>query len=1420
MTVERFGSIPELTEWLNQSNLDTSSLSLGENKEIRLTDEELNRYRIQLDEAQTLEEKINIIWYIIQEHKHTITEEARASTSSLRIDIENSWTLTQERLREILTEASRETPVSIDFLKIFLEQLPNIEKNKKPFLIGALLSVINRYWVGIKEIRNWQIKFNTPKETSWLQVANRDQTTAYQNTFNNYMRSWAFDMEDLQRALLYRTSWLNDFINENRDLNWNTLESSDLSIDTYFNRLLTKHWINLEARTDFNTTVINLSDEDYESLKWDVITNTTWYQTDREFIIGYLDDIRYNNRQNLDNNWVINYINSVDENLETINRELSSLTAEQLYALWARSWESSEDYRVRLASDPFWTFLEWFQNWGADLWVLLGIIWAIFNIGWKWRLMWFLWWFTGWSVIWSLWLEWWRAAFNILEWNSRNNLDSLRENELFINYRDVLRQLWRDRNWFSKEQFENAYLELLNKPLFLSWIWTDLEVFKRGDEEAINTYFNNLSIELNNSNRRLYELLFNGILNKRENDNIGTPSDRESIREFLLRTSRLDTSTQNNSTNVWVTTPWSTQESAQDDNIHTTPEWQEAQEWIHLPDLEIPSSTIDTYEEMVERWFELETPLEFIIINWNKRFLWRDNEWRFVYSPVFNENNIDSSGFNIEILQNPSINTRIEWINRLLQELSLRDDTFEAASNIRNDLRERFITFDNIEDAHSFLSEKYIEIFNIFDNKTRYSYNERINSLTLITSWNFSWNYDNIDLRSLMNNEINDFSEIETAINRLQSLSRRNRQEYNSANLSHLILSNWLDIWWENIDSELIMTLVEKIKSNDLEYIKNILWLSNQDIQKLREEINSIDTNWISIRDEVRDDARQYLVESWIPEEDITNDLINEFMSDAENSYKEQFYFSILSHIAIRKYISNNASSWFFRRWNYNWSNELVALYWDIEWVWNFNLSNRQRQIMWVIAKEAAILAITLPIWWALMSWTRFVVNWARAYRVAWWIRTANWARLGYIESVQRAYTARNSLLPLSTGWRIWLWTAEVVAWWTWFYLAREAIDSIWEYGNFDWFEYSLDENLKNIVLFWTLRTLQSLRYTLRNMPTIGWRNNPLHQYAWTSWWQEWALIGGWLITEWLAITWLNALMWEGDFTWQEITMWIWLALLFRTMIPWRDRSDMMRIFRKPDGSIWVRTWNNPRPNSPERWNSNPESYFRHSNWNIYYRSNWSYYTASGRAAPNLNPSNLSQINRTEYNRLLSEVRQNVSQRTREQMQTHRNPENLVSPAEKQAFIARYWQAWWTSFKNMFNNNINSIKNVYRSWTWYTPPAREGWFYNSLKQWAIWDIQRWWAVWWTKAIAISWALEWVDWWTSYFIEWREYSWLDSESLMNLLLFRYVWIWRAVIYKTTQETLQATWVVWDINLPIVDSVINWGTNMAWDAIFWD
>ena len=436
---------------------------------------------------------------------------------------------TQTKLEE-LKEEIKSKWMSFELVKKILENLNEIKNENRPFLLWSIFSGLNKRWISMAWIdKDWKIILKEWKQntTKGLEIADYKEVTKYSELLNNYLSTWKITVSDINKSLMYRTTSIDDYIEEN--------PSWELKTSKYVERLLKRY------KLDENIKIWEkwfYNENDYLLAKKIVNNKVTNSQADKEFLLAYFDDMFYRWNKNIDENAINDYKKDWQELEKWILKSLNELTEEQRFALWVRDENKAKDISKEIKKDPLWFI---WKNINKDNFILAFLVWIVWAIFWwkKWFLIWWVLWFLWWSVwfanAWEMLKELWKRREAENENNDKKK-SKKPKNSIYEKY------VWVLTSQEDKQLDETKMLliwdELSKNDNFLSAPSTILKIFEtQKDEVKLKTTLKAYWIELTNENKDYYKTIFFEILKQREAAWIWKPLQAENIQTYLTKSS-------------------------------------------------------------------------------------------------------------------------------------------------------------------------------------------------------------------------------------------------------------------------------------------------------------------------------------------------------------------------------------------------------------------------------------------------------------------------------------------------------------------------------------------------------------------------------------------------------------------------------------------------------------------------------------------------------------------------------------------------------------------------------------------------------------------------------------------------------------------------------------------------------------------
>lgn len=458
--------------------------------------------------------------------------------------------------------------MKFELVKKYFDSLKDIPEENKPYILWGILSWLNQRWIAIEWFENWKIKLKTWKQslTEKLDIADHNETIRYEELINNYLKEWVINIKDIYKALLYRTTEIDNYIQE-----WT--DKKNLSTSDYARRLFKKYKIKIssdvawkwlesldfvkkeknpvykpkiqkkvDGKTEETPTeefIEKIDKEWYEKLKQLINETVTDNQSDKEFLIAYIDDVYSNKRQWISENFVKEYKKSSNKIERWILWELNKLSDEQKFAIWIKDSDDAKQIAREWKNNPLEALKKAFTNGGWLLWVIFWIIGSIF-----WWKKWFFWWLwlgiaIGWgwpAVAWRILNEAmdWIGNWKWKKWNSTEEKPS-ETNSLFDKFKWKLEA----NSWnLNKKELAKKWEELSKNDKFLKAPASLLKIFEtEKDETKIIKELKKYWIELSEENKEFYKYIFSELIKDR-NENIGGYENNEQIWIYLNRTSK------------------------------------------------------------------------------------------------------------------------------------------------------------------------------------------------------------------------------------------------------------------------------------------------------------------------------------------------------------------------------------------------------------------------------------------------------------------------------------------------------------------------------------------------------------------------------------------------------------------------------------------------------------------------------------------------------------------------------------------------------------------------------------------------------------------------------------------------------------------------------------------------------------------
>lgn len=297
-----------------------------------------------------------------------------------------------------------------------LESLKNINKEWKDSLLSSMISQLSYKWIVLQRITGeksisliWPKKEN-PKD---------DEATPYENALNTALKSGTITMSDLQAALMYQTSSLDEFVKTNT---WDKKEW--LKTTKYVEFMINKYALNEKWLKDKNGNINVWVINDNVSNVWD-----------RVFLLSFFTARNKDVNVKFDDNIAQRYNQEVGEQIKLVN---ASIPKETLASLGIYP-DKTEKLTADFMKDPMGTMMNSVLENG---WTWL-IFWILALFFWKW-MKWFATAFLWGTALQTLWWEWTKKVWEKVA-------------ELTWKWIDNFEKFWID------EKYKSIYNKILEK---------------------------------------------------------------------------------------------------------------------------------------------------------------------------------------------------------------------------------------------------------------------------------------------------------------------------------------------------------------------------------------------------------------------------------------------------------------------------------------------------------------------------------------------------------------------------------------------------------------------------------------------------------------------------------------------------------------------------------------------------------------------------------------------------------------------------------------------------------------------------------------------------------------------------------------------------------------------------------------------
>lgn len=470
----------------------------------------------------------------------------------------------QQQLSKLKQELER-GKVSVDFIKPFIEILPQTPPQNKPFILWGIFSALNKMGISIKEMKDWEIKLQAWNESMrWNNyLATKKEVVDFETLLNSWLNEKKFTQSDLQKALLVRTfDSIKDFQSTTFDANKTTtdyviylhkLYHISFSISPNATQEEKENIQNWKGSKEYFKNIQFENETRYLQFRNTIKQAITDNQAHRELLIGFYDDIYYNQWSNIDDNSLSELSTTQTHNQAQIFTQLNTLSWEQKHALWIHSTNQGEELANKWTRDPMGAIKDTIANGWLHLWLVLGIIWAIF-FGKKWFFTGLIGWF---GIIGLWWIDGIIKAVKASEEKQENNSQpstqipsentpqsslstTSTETSPSIPLANII-TFSENVNGVKKEDLASTWNKLIQNKTFTSAPVSILSIFDDStlDFDAKKNGLERYWITLTSENQNHYKTLFTEILRQKQ-EVIWMPEDEETIEEYLRRTSNIE----------------------------------------------------------------------------------------------------------------------------------------------------------------------------------------------------------------------------------------------------------------------------------------------------------------------------------------------------------------------------------------------------------------------------------------------------------------------------------------------------------------------------------------------------------------------------------------------------------------------------------------------------------------------------------------------------------------------------------------------------------------------------------------------------------------------------------------------------------------------------------------------------------------
>lgn len=389
---------------------------------------------------------------------------------------------------------------------------------------------------------------------------------------------------------------------------------------------------------------------------------------------------------------------------------------------------------------------------------------------------------------------------------------------------------------------------------------------------------------------------------------------------------------------------------------------------------------------------------------------------------------------------------------------------------------------------------------------------------------------------------------------------------------------------YELVRKEIVESNFNKVTKLTEEQIQKLIknpTLTSKEIENAigKEEMKEIQDKLI----EKKSEAEKYFL-------NYKDELKSQYPNLSENEIQDivlnAFMWTVAKTYIMESYINQHESTSIN---GYNWKDTEIELFSDIQWIWAFDLSDKNWDLWYEAFKMIATEALALAAWaltaWAWALWVNALVYWARWFK---WLeylqKTASLASksIEWLSAVEKSSVIWAKFARFAA-----LSTVE----WSAFYAWYGAVQSWAEGKNM----YSWEWLAESIAFMWAFKWLNGLYKAL-------WKE----LQVWVPLSQQKILLTSQLLAEWTTFSalWLwfdGKLLEPGEWTAETIVQAFLMAGLFKA--GWRMMENM-RIKRSGENDVVIEELASTSPVEFYKNNTTWDRYTRNIEWK-FFNSKW-----------------------------------------------------------------------------------------------------------------------------------------------------------------------------------------------------------------------